>query len=278
MLIWLASYPKSGNTLLRSMLASYFFSPNGDFDFKLLRNIRQFPSNQFFKNLGINTNDDNEVLKNYINAQSRINKKNSIQFVKTHSGLNNVNGHNFTDLNNTLGVIYIVRDPRNLIESFSRHYQCSIKESLDYMINGLTLERNANHPMTFVGSWRENYESWKKLEIKDKYFLVKYEDLIANKKATFIKILEFIKKLSGSKFLINEMKIDNVLNSTSFENMQKLEKEYGFVESATDKKTKEKITFFKLGPEVNRQNIIKNEIIKKIETVLNQDLKYFGYL
>lgn len=60
--------------------------------------------------------------------------------------------------------------------------------------------------------------------------------------------------------------------------MQKLEKEYGFVESATDKKTKEKITFFKLGPEVNRQNIIKNEIIKKIETVLNKDLKYFGYL
>ena len=50
-----------------------------------------------------------------------------------------------------------------------------------------------------------------KLEIKDKYFLVKYEDLIANKKATFIKILEFIKKLSGSKFLINEMKIDIVL-------------------------------------------------------------------
>ena len=73
MLIWLASYPKSGNTLLRSMLASYFFSSDGSFDFKLLKNIKQFPSNQFFKNLGINTNDDKEVLKNYINAQSKIN-------------------------------------------------------------------------------------------------------------------------------------------------------------------------------------------------------------
>ena len=278
MLIWLASYPKSGNTLLRSMLASYFFSSDGSFDFKLLKNIKQFPSNQFFKNLGINTNDDKEVLKNYINAQSKINKKNSIQFVKTHSGLYKLNGYSFTDLNNTLGVIYIVRDPRNLIESFSRHYQFSIEESLDYMINGLTLKRNVNHPMTFVGSWKQNYESWKKFEISNKYLLIKYEDLVFNKKAIFIKILEFIKKLSRSKFLIDYTKIENVLNSTSFENMQKLEKEHGFTESATDKKTKEKITFFKFGPKVNRQNLVKHENIKKIETVFDQDLKFFGYI
>ena len=98
--------------------------------------------------------------------------------------------------------IYIVRDPRNLTESFSRHYQCSIEDSLDYMINGLTLQKNEKHPMTIVGSWKQNYESWKKFETENKYLLVKYEDLITKKKKTFIKILEFIKKLSRSKFLI----------------------------------------------------------------------------
>ena len=278
MLIWLASYPKSGNTLMRAMLSSYFFSPNGDFDLNLLKNIKQFPSNQFLKNLNINLNDDNEVFKNYINAQSKFNKKNAIQFVKTHSGFNKVNGHNFTDFNNTLGAIYIVRDPRNLIESFSRHYQCSIEEALERMINGLTLERNEKHPMTIVGSWKQNYESWKKLEISNRYLLVKYEDLIINKKATFVKVLEFIKKLSGSKFLINDLKINNVLKSTSFENMQKLEKENGFIESATDKKTKKKIPFFKHGPKVDRKNLVKSENIKKIETVFKQELNSLGYI
>ena len=277
MLIWLASYPKSGNTLMRAMLSSYFFSPNGDFDLNLLKNIKQFPSYSFLKNLNINLNDDNEVFKNYINAQSKFNKKNAIQFVKTHSVYNNINGHNFTDFNNTLGAIYIVRDPRNLIESFSRHNQVSINEALEHMINGYSAGEIGKDPMTIVGSWKQNYESWKKLEISNRYLLVKYEDLITNKKTTFIKVLEFIKKLSGSKFLINDLKIDNVLKSTSFENMQRLEKEEGFAESVADIKTNKKIPFFSHGPKVDRKNLVKSENIQRIESVFRQELISLGY-
>ena len=278
MLIWLASYPKSGNTLVRAMLSSYFFSQNGNFDFDLLKNIKQFPTYPFFKNLNINLNDDNEVFKNYVNAQSKFNKKNAIQFVKTHSVFNKINGHNFTDFNNTLGAIYIVRDPRNLIESFSRHNQVSIDEALEHMMNGLIIGRDERHPTTIVGSWKHNYESWKKFEMNNKYLLVKYEDLINNKKTTFIKVLEFIKKLSGSKFLINDLKIDNVLKSTSFENMQKLEKEEGFTESVKNIKTKKKIPFFSHGPKVDRKDLVKSENIKKIEAVFKQELISLGYM
>ena len=49
MIIWLASYPKSGNTLLRSMLAAYFFSKDGNYNFNLIKNIKQFPHGGFFK-------------------------------------------------------------------------------------------------------------------------------------------------------------------------------------------------------------------------------------
>ena len=51
MIIWLASYPKSGNTLLRAMLSAYLFSKDGLFNFELLKNIPYFPSYNFFKNL-----------------------------------------------------------------------------------------------------------------------------------------------------------------------------------------------------------------------------------
>ena len=44
MIIWIPSYPKSGNTYLRSFLSSYYYSKNGKFDFNLLLNITQFPS------------------------------------------------------------------------------------------------------------------------------------------------------------------------------------------------------------------------------------------
>ena len=43
MIIWLASYPKSGNTWVRSLLSAYYYSENGNFSFELLKNIGLYP-------------------------------------------------------------------------------------------------------------------------------------------------------------------------------------------------------------------------------------------
>jgi hypothetical protein len=83
MFIWLASYPKSGNTLVRSMLSAYFFSEDGNYNFELIKNIKQFPHGGFFLKMGIDINNQNETVKNYIKAQESFNKKNAIQFLKT---------------------------------------------------------------------------------------------------------------------------------------------------------------------------------------------------
>ena len=120
MFIWLASYPKSGNTLIRALVASYFFSKDGVLILKLLKD-QTVPSLGVFENLGIDISNEKEVVQNYIKAQESINQKNSIQFLKTHSYLFNINNYPFTDLNNTLGAIYIVRDPRNVVTSYAHH-------------------------------------------------------------------------------------------------------------------------------------------------------------
>ena len=136
MIIWLASYPKSGNTLLRSILASYFYSNDGLLKFEDLYKITQFPLSEQFMPLGIDIDNDKEVFKNFINAQKLINKeKGKIRFFKTHSSLCRVHNHNFTDLHNTLGAIYIVRDPRNVVTSVAHHYNLSIDEATETMVD-----------------------------------------------------------------------------------------------------------------------------------------------
>ena len=109
MIIWLASYPKSGNTLLRSMISAYFFTKDGNFSFKNLNNISQFPDFKLFENFGIKTSDQMEIVKNYINVQRQINikDKNSIRFIKTHSALRSINGYEFTDFNNSFLDIFL---------------------------------------------------------------------------------------------------------------------------------------------------------------------------
>ena len=85
MFIWLASYPKSGNTLVRSLLSSYFFSKDGIFNFELIKNIKQFPIKELFLKNGVDINNEKEVIRSYLKVQETINVKNSIQFLKTHS-------------------------------------------------------------------------------------------------------------------------------------------------------------------------------------------------
>ncbi len=47
-IIWLSSYPKSGNTWVRAFLSDYLFSKNKDFEFSLLHNIEKFPKKRLF--------------------------------------------------------------------------------------------------------------------------------------------------------------------------------------------------------------------------------------
>jgi len=168
MIIWLASYPKSGNTLLRSMLAAYLFSKDGIYDFSLIKNIKQFPHGGLFIKMGIDIKDHNETIKNYIKAQESFNKKNAVQFLKTHSYLFNFDKDNgFTDSNNTLGVIYIVRDPRNVVTSFSKFRGFSNEEMADFMIKG------SGDGLTWTNNWATNFHSWKLFKEYERYLLIR---------------------------------------------------------------------------------------------------------
>jgi hypothetical protein len=287
MIIWLASYPKSGNTLLRSMISAYFFTKDGNFNFKNLNNISQFPDFKLFENHGINTSDQMQIVKNYINVQNQINikDKNSIRFIKTHSALCSINGYEFTDLNNSLGVIYIVRDPRSVARSYANHNQMSLERASNRMLEHKATLGGFKNPInkadkiiTHMGSWSSNYESWKKFKKSNRYLLIKYEDMINDRKNTFITILKFIYKLVDSKFSIDYDKLKNILKTTSFEYMQKLEKNFGFEESVKLKKDGKKNTFFKYGPKINTPESLPTEIKKKLEISLKKEMEELGYL
>ena len=58
MIVWLSSYPKSGNTYLRSLLSAYIFSKDGIFNFELLKNFIQFPNKFIFEKLGLNISNN----------------------------------------------------------------------------------------------------------------------------------------------------------------------------------------------------------------------------
>ena len=284
MFIWLASYPKSGNTLVRSLLSSYFFSKDGIFNLRLIKNIKQFPTIKLFEDLGIDITNEKEVIANYIRVQQSFNIKESTQFLKTHSYLFNIENNAFTDLNNSLGVIYIVRDPRNVVTSYANHSSMSVDESTNHIINEWVLGRNLNSfnftekTRVYSGTWATNYKSWKSFKSQGKYLLIKYEDLINKKEEILLKMLKFIYKLNKKKLDVDQVKFKNAIESTSFERMKNLEKEVGFIESKINKKTGKKISFFNLGKKNDWKKLIDPTIKKKIENAFKEEMEELGYL
>ena len=277
MIIWIASYPKSGNTYLRSFISSYYFSKKGKFDFDLLFNILQFPSVKFVKK---KINSESEASRNWIYNQQQFFSGDKIHFLKTHSSLNQYKGNSFTTKNLSLGAIYIVRDPRNIITSMTHHYSLNYEQSYLKLINEkqTLLEKSLDGDysnFTFLGSWSNHYKSWKNTN-EFKTLFIRYEDLENNKLDTFRQIVNFINTLKKDKSSINEKKLVNSVNSTNFSNLKNKEKNEGFEESPYSK-SGEKKSFFNLGFNNRWQKILPRNIILKLNNTFQNDLNDLGY-
>ena len=135
----------------------------------------------------------------------------------------------------------------------------------------------SNQIVTHMGSWSSNYNTWKEFKKINSYLLVKYEDLVSDTRNTFLEILNFIYKLGKSKLEINNKKLKNTIETTTFESMQKLEKQKGFTESVIDDNGKN-IQFFKYGYKKNEKNVLPQELKKIIETELKVEMNELGYL
>ncbi len=281
MIIWLASYPKSGNTWVRSMISALMYSNNGLFNFNLLNHIKQFPSKRDLKNFTNDFSNFNQVIKYSIQAQQFINLDNKVKFLKTHHINCKINQYNFTNKENTLATIYIVRDPRNLVSSISNHYSKSLIDSKDFILKPRFIfgsgkkEQNEekNNLKTLIGTWAEHYKFWKN-ENKN-FLLIKYEDLVNDTFFELNRIIKFLKKFV--QIDSNNEKINNIIKTTCFESLKQLEKNENFNENSYDNLVNKK-DFFYLGPANKWQNILDKKIIYEIENALSKEMIELGYL
>ena len=287
MIIWLASYPKSGNTWIRFFIISLLMGKKTKLNLNHLKAILAYPNVSQFKNLISNYLDLNEISKNWILSQTKINSDKSVRFLKTHNMLGKLNNYQFTDNYNTLGAIHIVRDPRNVITSLKNHWSLSTyEESKKFLFNDnqiLTLSKQekekyekyeTKYPLPqIIGSWKTHYLSWKSL--KKNYLLVKYENLINNPKDEFKKIADFISNLIRHNF--NKSEIDTAIELSSFEKLEKMEKDHGFVESSINKEGK-KNKFFYLGPKNDWKKILNKNVSDEISEKFQEEMRELNYL
>ena len=276
MIIWLASYPKSGNTWIRGFLTSLLYTNDGESDLKNFQKIQQYPLKSQFENFINDFKDIKKIKKFYHETQDRLNLDYKVKILKTHNALLNVEGDNFSNTNNTLGVIHVVRDPRNIITSLKNHFFLNnYKEAKEFLFDEKRIIygdfSQQDFPIaTLIASWNIHYLSWK--HVQKNYILVKYEDLIDKPFVEFKKISNYLSKLLDKKF--SEKQIENSIKSNTFDQLKKKEKTQGFGEFINDKNQ----NFFNLGPKNNWKILLKENLAKEIETKFYKEMKELNYI
>ena len=277
MIIWLASYPKSGNTWIRLFLNSLLYTSNNITNINNI-NIAQFPTRKHFQGITDNVDDLNEFTQNCINAQFKINLSNEIKFFKTHHAYWTNKNNKFTNTDTTLGVIHIVRDPRNIITSLKNHFNFNdYNHALNFLLDekkvitfdNQKIENNLPH---IISSWKNHFNSWKKM--KKNYLLIKYENLLFSPEQEFGKIINYLERIFDRKF--DKKKVLDAIEKNNFEKLKEFEKKNGFIEAP--KFSGGSISFFYLGKKNNWKNLLETKISKKIEEEFEKEMKELNYI
>ena len=288
-IIWVASYPKSGNTWLRSILSSLFYSKDGKFNFELLNNIKHFdnPENYLFvKDINIDDYDSLskiKVISKYrIQAQEKLKIKQKFIFCKTHSANASLNHNQYTNENNSLGLIYIVRDPRDIIISYSKYQNISINRAIEKITNKAIIEfsgfKDNDQPSSLItnklpyimSSWDINFKSWERLDVPKLF--IRYEDLLDNPLSILNEIIVFFQNNLKIEISNLDKKINNIINTTNFQFLKNQEQKYGFGESTAHS------DFFRKGAKNQWEAELTNKQIKTIENSFNPLMKKLKYI
>jgi len=284
MIIWIASYPKSGNTWLRALISAYYYTDDGIYKESALKKIDQFPTRKYFENFTYDKQKAGDTIRHWIDAQKIINQDKKLKFFKTHNAFGFINGYNFTDTQNSIGCVYIVRDPRNVFTSLKNHYEMDDEKAFNWMQN----EKNFIYDVEqfsefgysdfqFISSWKLNYQSWK-LQKKIPLKFIKYEDLVNQTYSVASEIVEFINKIVMSPNKIIKDKLKNAVQSTSFDKLKKKEEKEGFSEAVSSHKHNDKkITFFNLGPKNRWNELLSNDFKIKLNNTFKKNLKELSY-
>jgi hypothetical protein len=227
--LWLASYPKSGNTWLRAFLANYLADSPKPLDINALPDFAygDMRSNYYAQVAGkpadqLSWQEINQLRPrvHQFLGQSRT----GVVFVKTHSALTSISGVPTITPEATFGAIYIVRNPLDTAVSFAHHYGLTAAEGVKALcFRELRIEPKEGHIPQFVSDWTTHVRSW--LAAPGLYRLVmRYEDMVASPQRSFGSVVEFLKLPK------NRERLKRAIRHSSFRVLAEQERRAGFVE------------------------------------------------
>ena len=269
--IWIVSYPKSGNTWMRSLLREYFLMSTGDEPFESNDTVPYYyhtVSPRPLESLGSHELAQIRpaaMMHMLALHKSRIKSAPCI-LVKSHMLSAEFHGIPLFSPLWMNKAIYIHRDPRDILPSYADHMGHDHARTVEIM-NNPTAEIGVPPAVPSVtSSWSNHVMSWVDNE-RVNTCVTSYEKMHEDPWA----VLEGVLKFCGVE--PNMDVFDDVIEASKFSKMQALETKQGFCE-----KTKHQEKFFRRGIVGSHKDEVVEFHIKQIEHDHKGMMVSLGYL
>ena len=269
--VWLASYPKSGNTWFRSVFAVLA-------EQRPLRPARRRPDRVAARpdrpRARLDTSDltADEIDRLRPQADEAVDALFEAPHLrKIHDALSTADGAAIVSARATRCAVYLVRDPRDVAVSFAHHSDRSIAQSVERLcspVAGINTGDQDIAPQTrqHLGTWSQHVLGWVD-HAPFPVHVLRYEDCVADPFASFGGALKF------AGFEIADSELRDAVARTSFANLQERERAAGFAERLSRRSP-----FFRRGVAGGWRDELDPALAERIESAHGDVMRRFGYL
>jgi len=271
-IVWLASYPKSGNTWLRVFLANLIAGGRGPVPLSELPLYCEDEARpELWAALAGRPNTELDLselaalrprVHAWIASQAA-----GTRLVKTHNRAGTFDGRPLHNMTVTAGAVYIVRNPLDVAVSMTHHFGLTPDEAIDRLGNDrVATENNALFVSQILGSWSQHVKSWADIP-SERVIILRYEDLLAKPVKQFARAARLL-GLAGHR-----AGIERAVRHSTFDTLASMERRHGFVE-ASEKGAR----FFRRGRMNQWHDILGREQVQRLIDSHREQMARFRYL
>jgi Sulfotransferase domain len=271
-IVWLASYPKSGSTWLRAFLHNFLRPSDRPYD---INRLGDFTANES-EAAHYRAHDPRPASQLSLAEIQKLRPKvhrdltrlaPDLVFAKTHNAVLLAEGVPLLSPEVTAGAIYIVRDPRAVALSYSRHLGWSIDRTIEFMANdGAATGQDDRHVFERLASWSSHVASWTQ-QPNPQQLVLRYEDMLADPQKSFGTVIRFLGREPPAG------RLDRAIRFSRFEELQAQEQRAGFNERPGSA-----ASFFANGRADAWREALTTEQVEHIAERHGAQMRRFGYL
>jgi len=274
-IIWIASYPKSGNTWFRIFISNLLSGKDEPVNINSLNEVPIASSRQIFDQyVGVNssdlTTDEINLYRPMVYRQISDENKKDV-FLKVHDAWKlNKNQVSIFPKDRTRKAIYLIRNPFDVAVSYSFHFSVSMQSAVYQLNDSSNSLCNSSTKLCSqlqqnLFSWSEHVTSW--IDMSDlPIYTIRFEDMLSKPLSTFRDVLEFL------EISVADSLIEKTILKSEFSEVAKQERNYGFKEKPITSKK-----FFRSGQSTSISDVYNNPFYQALLMKHRPIMQRFGY-